>query len=124
MKKFLTIAAVTALALSFGTVAFADEWIPVITDQNRELGVVLSGSFTAHDAGMKTAMGTVYPRYADFPTIADLKNRELGTVLSNAFIHDTSMKGAAAGGLGAEKAVKDSFDNKRIYLGPGGSDLP
>ena len=125
MKKLLTIATAMVFALSFG-IAYADQ-MPGPIDANKDLGIELSNSFIAHDAGMKTDTGRVYSRYADFPTITDLRNSELGVVLSKAFVtHDVDMKvatGAAAGGLGAEKAVTKDI-GAREYLNAKGSDLP
>ena len=119
MKSLVAIMTVAALAVAFGAVAVSAEEIPAITDQNRELGVVVGAWVIDQSAGMKVDMGKVFARYADFPSITDLKNGELSAVLTKSLEdHATGMKGAAAGGLGAEKAATPAF------LGPGGSDLP
>lgn len=67
----------------------------------------------------------------EIPTLDKTAKKELGSkIFKDAIVvHSTDMgdsgvmKGAAPGGLGADKAVKSGFDTRR-YLGPGGSDLP
>lgn len=66
----------------------------------------------------------------EIPTIDKAAKKELGSKIfeDSLVVYGTEMggesvKGAAAGGLGAEKAVKSDFDARR-HLGPGGSDLP
>jgi hypothetical protein len=82
---------------------------------------------------LSIAAGTVFAlslglAYADEMPGSIEESKDLGITLSEeaAATHEVNMKeakGAAAGGLGAEKAVaKDGIDTS--FLGPGGSDLP
>ena len=62
--------------------------------------------------------------YADEMPTTISTGKDIGLKLSEDAVHDMNVvKGAAAGGLGAEKAAKFDVDI-RAYLGPGGSNLP
>jgi hypothetical protein len=63
--------------------------------------------------------------YADEIPTTFSTGKDIGLTMSDdAVVHEMNVaKGAAAGGLGAEKAAKSDVDI-RAYLGPGGSNLP
>lgn len=73
--------------------AYADEMPRPFTEESKGLGWELSEGITTHVVDIRSAV--------------DMK----------------SARGAAAGGLGAEKAVTKGIDD-RSYLGGEGSDLP